>query len=122
MRKGRFSYFDKREAVGFDLYVDAVKKGSLENGTRQAVVIITCEFPIGGTAAAYAFDERQNTAVLLGQVATADWGADWGEGPKSIRVRFANHRLHVEQCANTDCTVKFNTTYALRGGKLVKVH
>ena len=121
MRKGSFSYFDKREAVGFDLYVDSVKEGSLGNGTRQAVVVITCEFPVGGTAAAYAFDERKNSAVLLGQVATANWGVDWGGRPDSIRVRFANQRLYVEQCEDTDCTIKNETSYALRGGKLVKI-
>jgi hypothetical protein len=119
MRKGRFSYFDSKMGAGFDLYVDAVKRGSLKPGTRQAVVVITCEFPVGGTAAAYAFDERQNTAVLLGKVGTANWGPDWGAGAQSIRVRFANSRLYVEQCENTHCTQKSHATYALRGGKFV---
>jgi hypothetical protein len=120
VRKGRFSYFDNREGVGFDLYVDAVKEGSLKAGTRQAVIVMTCEFPVGGTAAAYAFDVRKNAAVLLGEVGTANWGADWGEGPNSIRVRFANQRLYVQQCDDSNCTRKSTNVYRLRAGKLVK--
>lgn len=121
MRKGTFSHFDRRSAVGFDLYVRGVTRGVLQEGTRQAVVVMTCDFPVGGTAAAYAFEERENTAKLLGQVATANWGSDWGAGPDSIRVRFVNRRLYVEQCESTDCTMKSETTYALRGGKLVRL-
>ena len=121
MRKGEFSYFDKSMAVGFDLHVDSVKEGSLASGTRQAVVVLACDFPVGGTAAAYLFDERKNTGVLLGQNATANWGADWGAGPDSIHVRFVNRLLHVEQCKDDDCTSTTRTKYHLRGGKLEKV-
>jgi len=118
MRRGSFSYFDEKMGTGFDLGVRLVKEGSLKAGTRQAVVVIACDFPVGGTAAAYAFDERGNTAVLLANVATANWGADWGAGPDSIHVRFANHLLYVDQCGSTACDVRKVTTYALRGPKL----
>jgi hypothetical protein len=121
MRHGNFSYFDAKMAAGFDLHVHSVREGSMQNGTRQAVVVLTCDFPVGGTAAAYLFDERKGAAVLLAQVGAADWGADWGQGPDSIHVRFARHRLSVAQCANTGCTTTTVTTYALRAGKLVKV-
>lgn len=121
MRKGEFSYFDKSMAVGFDLHVDSVKEGSLASGTRQAVVVLACDFPVGGTAAAYLFDERKNAAVLLGQVASANWGADWGAGSDSIHVRFANRLLYVQQCKEDDCTAMTRTKYRLRSGKLAKV-
>ena len=121
MRKGSFSYFDAKMAAGFDLHVGAVKEGSLQPGTRQAAVVLACDFPVGGTAAAYLFDERKNGAVLLGRIATADWGADWGAGPSSIRLRFANRLLYVEQCDGTSCAQRALTTYALRRGKLVTV-
>jgi hypothetical protein len=121
VRKGAFHYLDQRAAVGFDIYVDAVKRGVLRDGTRQAVVVLTCEFPVGGTAAAYAFDERGDTAAPLGEVATANWMPDWGEGPSSIRVRFANRLLYVEHCKDDRCTKKVETTYALRRGKLVTI-
>jgi hypothetical protein len=121
MRKGYFSYFDEKMGSGFDLHVDSVKEGSLQNGTRQAVVVLTCDFPVGGTAAAYLFDERKDTAVLLAQVGDANWGGDWGQGPSSIHVSFAKHFLYVDDCKNDDCTMNIVTTYALRGGKLAKV-
>ena len=119
MRRGSFSYFDRKMAAGFELHVDSVSKGSLRDGTRQAVVVLACDFPHGGTAAAYLFDERKDAAVLLARVATADWGGDWGNGPSSIHVRFAHHFLYVDQCKDIDCTLGEATTYALRGGKLV---
>jgi hypothetical protein len=75
MRKGSFSYFDQRMGTGFDLHVTSVTEGSLHTGTSQAVVVVACDFPIGGTAAAYLFDERSDTATFLAQVATANWGA-----------------------------------------------
>jgi hypothetical protein len=112
---------DKATAAGFDIYVDSVKEGTLKPGTRQAVVVMECEFPVGGTAAAYAFDERQTHAVLLRQVGTANWGPDWGAGPSSITIRFAENRLHVEDCADDDCTAKRETTYALKRNKLVQI-
>jgi hypothetical protein len=121
MRRGSFSYFDDKMGTGFDLGVRSVKEGSLKAGTRQAVVVIACDFPIGGTAAAYAFDERGTAAVPLGKVADAAWGGDWGSGPDLIHLRFANHRLYVEQCADNECTRRRSTAYALRGAKLVVV-
>lgn len=121
MRRGSFSYFDAKMGAGFDLHVDSVTKGSMEHGTRQAVVVLACDFPVGGTAAAYLFDERNGGAVLLARIATADWGPDWGAGPSSIRVRFANHRLSVTQCADNGCAKNTVTTYALRAGTLTKV-
>ena len=65
---------DAKMGAGFDLRVDSVKEGSLQSGTRQAVVVLACDFPVGGTAAAYLFDERSDTAVLLAQVGDANWG------------------------------------------------
>jgi hypothetical protein len=121
MRKGSFSYFDGKMGAGFDLHVDAVKEGTLQAGTRQAAVVVACDFPVGGTAAAYLFDERKNGAVLLGRIATADWGPDWGAGPDSIHVRFANRLLYVSQCKDSDCTTSVRSTYALRGRKLKKL-
>jgi hypothetical protein len=121
MRRGSFSYFDEKMAAGFDLHVDSVKEGSLKSGTRQAVVVLACDFPVGGTAAAYLFDERAGGAVLLGRVGEANWGPDWGAGPKSIRVRFAKRFLYVDQCKDTQCAQNVVTTYALRGGRLTKV-
>jgi hypothetical protein len=121
MRKGQFSYFDKKMAAGFDLHVDSVSVGSLQHGTQQAVVIVACDFPIGGTAAAYLFDERKDTAVLLAQVGAANWGGDWGAGPSSIHVRFAKNFLYVDDCKDSECTMNLVTTYALRAGKLKKV-
>jgi hypothetical protein len=121
MRHGSFSYEDKKTGSGFDVYVRSVKKGSLRSGTRQAVVVLACEFRIGGTAAAYLFDERGDAAVLLAQVATANWGGDWGRGPDSIHVRFARSLLYVDQCADDRCATSVVTTYALRGGKLAKL-
>jgi hypothetical protein len=121
MRRGNFSYFDPKMGAGFDLHVAAVTKGSLQAGTRQAVVLLACDFPVGGTSAAYLFDERESGAVLLARVATADWGPDWGQGPNSIHVRFAKHLLHVSQCADNDCKATTATTYSLHGGRLTKV-
>jgi hypothetical protein len=122
MRKGQFSYFDPKMGAGFDLHVDSVATGSLQSGTRQAVVVVACDFPIGGTAAAYLFDERSGGAVLLAQVGAANWGGDWGAGPGSIHVRFAKNFLYVDDCKDSECTLNVVTTYALRGGKLVKVY
>jgi hypothetical protein len=120
MRKGAFSYTPGTD-VGFDLNVNSVKEGSLQSGTRQAVVVIACDFPIGGTAAAYLFDERRDATVLLAQVGAASWGGDWGRGPDSIHLRFANHFLYVDQCQDDPCAKNVVTTYALRRGRLTKV-
>ncbi|HEX3466066.1 MAG TPA: hypothetical protein VHS78_18605 [Candidatus Elarobacter sp.] len=119
MRKGSFSYEDKNMGAGFDLRVRSVQRGSLRAGTRQAVVVIVCDLPLGGGAEAYAFDERPSGAVLLGTIGSTGWGGDWGQGPASMRFRFANHRLTAEQCADNDCVRRKTTTYALRGTKLV---
>src|ERR1700722_2409659 len=88
MDHGYFSYGNKDLGVAFDLQVVSVHEGSLQSGTRQAVVVLECEFPIGGTAAAYVFDERNGKAVQLAHVADANWGGDWGNPPSSIHVRF----------------------------------
>lgn len=121
MRSGQFEYFDKKMAVSFYLHVDSVKEGSMQSGTRQAVVTIACDFPVGGTSATYLFAEHGQTATLLGKVAEADWGADWGQGPDSIHTRFANQRLYVSQCKDNQCTKRATAVYALRAGKLKKI-
>ena len=121
MSKGRFAYYDEKMGQGFDLNVHSVTEGSLAKGTQQAVVVLACDFPIGGTAGAYAFDERKNGAILLSEVATDNWGGDWGRGPDSIHIRFAKQFLYVDACGNDECAMNVVTTYALRGGKLVKV-
>jgi hypothetical protein len=122
MSKGSASYFDEKMGTGFDLYVRNVKTGSLRAGTQQAVVVITCDFPIGGTAEAFAYDIRGNTAALLGEVGGANWGGDWGRGPDSIHISFRNNYLYVDSCKDDDCTTREVRTYALRDGKLVKVY
>jgi hypothetical protein len=122
IRKGSYSYFDQNMGTGFDVSVNSVKQGSLRAGTQQAVVVLACHYPIGGTAGAYAFDIRGDRAVLLGEVGSADWGGDWGAGPSSIHIRFANHFLYVDTCKDTHCETSEVRTYALRGGKLVKVY
>jgi hypothetical protein len=122
MRKGSASYFDEKMGTGFDLYVRNVKTGSLRAGTQQAVVVITCDFPIGGTAEAFAYDIRGNTATLLGEVGGANWGGDWGRGPDSIHITFKNNFLYVDSCKDDDCTTREVRTYALRAGKLAKVY
>ncbi len=121
MRKGAFSYFDKTMGSGFDLHAASAQEGSLAKGTQQAVVVLACDFRIGGTAEAYVFDKRKNSATLLSDVASANWGGDWGRGPDSIHIRFAKTFLYVDACKDDDCTMNVVTTYALRGGKLVKV-
>jgi len=127
MQRGSFSYFDKNMGTGFDLQVESVKEGSLASGTRQAVVVIACDFPVGGTAAAYLFDEgktgadkRNAGAVLLARVGEANWGGDWGAGPDSIKIAFADRVLSITDCADTDCKKEKTVTYRFRAGKLVK--
>lgn len=122
MKKGSYSYFDQKMGAGFDLFVRGVKQGSLHQGTQQAVVVISCDFPIGGTAEALAYDVHGNTAKLLGEVAGANWGGDWGRGPDSIHVTFRNDFLYVDSCKDDECTTREVRTYALRRGKLVKVY
>lgn len=121
MRRGRFTYTDKKMGVDFDVYVHSVKRGSLATGTQQAVVVLACDFPVGGTSAAYVFNEQATTAVRLAQVATGDWGGDWGIGPDSIKIRFANHRLYVRQCRDSECTGTVLSVYTLRNGRLLKL-
>ena len=122
IRKGSYSYFDKNMGTGFDVSVAAVQQGSLLAGTQQAVVVLECDFPIGGTAGAYAYDIHGNTATQLGEVGQATWGGVWGAGAKSLHIRFANNFLYVDSCKNDECTTREVRTYALRGGKLVKVY
>ena len=122
MRKGAFSYFDQKMGAGFDLRVDWVKRGSLAPGTRQAIVVLACDFPVGGTAEAYVFNEGSNSATMLGDVASANWGPDWGAGSDSIHVTFRNRFLYIDACKNDECTANIVTTYVLKKGKLVKVY
>lgn len=119
MRKGEFSYVQKITDVEFILHVDSITQGSLQPGMRQAVVVMACDFPLGGTAAAYVFDERGKNAVLLDPVASANWGADWGCGPDSIKVRFASRVLRVQQCSDSHSRTK-RTNYVLRNGRLIR--
>ena len=120
MRRGMFAYFDPKMGAGFDLHVASIAKGSLADQTRHAVVVLACDFPVGGTAAAYLFEERASGAVLLAKVATAAWGPDWGRGPSSIHARFGKHLLYVSQCADAACARTTVTTYALRAGRVVR--
>ncbi len=122
MSKGAYSYFDQKMGTGFDVFVRGVKLGSLRAGTQQAVVVLSCDFPIGGTAEAFAYDIRGNTAVPLGEVGGANWGGDWGRGPDSIHITFRNNFLYVDSCKDDDCTMREVRTYALRADKLVKVY
>ena len=118
---GSYEYYDTKMGQGFTISVDSIEAGTLSAGTRQAVVTPSCEFPIGGTAAAYLFAVHGNTATLLGKVADANWGGDWGAGPSSIHVSFDNDVLSVAACANDECAMTTFTRYALRGGKLTKL-
>lgn len=122
MKKGTYSYFDQKMGTGFDVSVSNVKLGSLRPGTQQAVVVLACDFPIGGTAEAFAYDIRGNSAQLLGQVGGADWGGDWGQGPDSIHITFRNDYLYVDSCKDDDCTAREVRTYALRAERLVVVN
>lgn len=121
VRAGTFDYFDKKMGAGFTISVKSVTTGSLGAGSRQAVVTLTCDFPVGGTASAYLFDIHGTAATPLGKVADANWGPDWGAGPDSIHVKFLNGTLSVTDCANTDCTKNATTVYALQDGKLTKL-
>ncbi len=122
MRKGAFSYFDQNMGAGFDLRVDAVKRGSLAPGTQQAVIVLVCDFPVGGTAEAYVFSEGASSATMLGDVASANWGPDWGAGPNSIQATFKNRYLYIQACKDTECTATARTIYALKNGRLVKIN
>lgn len=121
IRNGSYSYSDPHTGGEFEVRVDSVKRGSLSADTNQAVVVLLCEFPIGGTSKAYAYDIRGATAVYLGTVAGADWGGDWGCAPFSIKICFANKILYADTCKNNNADDREVTTYALRNGKLVKV-
>lgn len=123
VRKGTYSYFDKKMAAGFDIFVRAVKLGSLHPGTQQAVVLLTCDFPVdGGASQAYLYDIHGDTATLFGSVGYADWGTDWGVGPSAIHIRFANSLLYVDSCNNSDCDTKIVKTFAWRDGKIKQIY
>jgi hypothetical protein len=122
IRKGTYTYFDQKMGTGFDVFVRNVKLGSLHSGTQQAVVVLSCDFPIGGTAEAFAYDIRGSSAVPLAEVGAANWGGDWGKGPDSIHITFRNDFLYVDSCKDDECTMREVRTYALRAGKLVKVY
>jgi hypothetical protein len=122
IEKGEYTYFDQKMGAGFEVFVRNVKQGSLRAGTQQAVVVLSCDFPIGGTAEAFAYDIHGNTAALLGEVGGANWGGDWGRGPDSIHITFKSNFLYVDSCQDDDCTTREVRTYALRDGKLVKVY
>ena len=121
VKKGDFSYWDSQANNGLDVIVEAVHEGSIAPATRQAVVVLTCQLPIGGGAEAYLFDERGNKAILFGKVGDAKWGPDWGSGPQSIVVKFTSGRLDVTSCARPDCETVTQGTYALRSGKLARI-
>lgn len=122
MRKGSFSYFDRTMGAGFDLFVRGVTEGTLVDGQKHAVVVMTCDYPSdGGVAGAYLYAENKTGATYVAQVGDASWGSDWGAGPQSIHLRFQNHFLYVDQCKDTDCTLNVVTTYAIKNGKLTKV-
>jgi len=118
MSRGTYSYYDKHMGQGFTVRVKSVTAGSLGTGTHQAAVILACDFPMGGTAAAYLYDIHGGAATLLGKIATANWSADWGAGPDSIHIGFAHDELSVTACANAACEKNALTRYALRNGKL----
>ncbi|MBV9148629.1 MAG: hypothetical protein JO024_02100 [Candidatus Eremiobacteraeota bacterium] len=122
IRQGKYSYLDKKMTVGFDVYVVTVKEGSLRPGTRQAVVTIGCDFPVGGTSAAYLYDVRGGNAKFVQTVGHADWGGDWGAGPGAIHVRFANRLLYVDSCANDECETSIVRTYAFRGRQIKQIY
>jgi hypothetical protein len=122
MSKGSYSYFDEKMGAGFDVFVKHVELGSLSAGTQQAVVVLACDFPAGGTAQAFAFDIHGDTAQFLGPVGSANWGPDWGRGPDSIHISFKNNLLYVDSCKDDECGMRESRTYELRAGKLVKLH
>lgn len=121
VRNGTFAYTNETMGTAFDVSVSFVQRGSLLPGRQQALVVLACHFPIGGTSTSYVYDVGGTTAVLLGTLPGADWGGDWGSGPSSIHSRFANRFLYVDVCKPPDCKQRVVTTYALRGGKFVRV-
>lgn len=122
MRKGSFSYFDPKMGSGFDLHVADVKRGVLQDGRTYATVVVACDFPVGGTAAAYLYAERNGTASFVAKVGNADWGPDWAAGPDSIHITFAKKFLYVDQCKDNECAFDVVETYAMRNGKLTTVY
>ncbi len=59
---------------------------------------------------------------MLGDVATANWGADWGAGSDSIHITFKNRLLYIDACKDNDCTTNIVTTYTLKNGRFLKVY
>jgi hypothetical protein len=121
IRAGTYSYEDPKMGADFTVKLESVVRGSLRAGTQQAVAVIACDFPMGGTAGAYAYDIRGPKAVLLGEVGDTSWGGDWGAGPDSIHLRFADGFLYADTCSGGGCATRETRTYALRNGKFVKV-
>ena len=121
VRRGHFSYEDEKMGQGFTISVVSVKAGSLSAGTQQAAVMLECEFPMGGTASAYLFDVRGDRAILLGKIADANWGGDWGATPDTVRITLANGVLSVDTCERNGCDKRTITTFALHAGKLTKL-
>ena len=121
VRNGKFSHTDRREASEFPVYVTSVKEGSLHAGTRQAVVTLACDFPVGGTSAAYLYNVHGDAATFVAKAGEANWGGDWGAGPSQIRVRFTQRFLYVDSCGDDDCSTKIVRTYAYRGGRIREV-
>ncbi|MBV9277141.1 MAG: hypothetical protein JOZ97_02795 [Candidatus Eremiobacteraeota bacterium] len=121
LRQGKYHYFDRKMAADFDVYVTAVKEGSLYRGTRQAVVTVGCDFPVGGTSQAYLYNVRGDSATFVRTVGQANWGGDWGAGPSQIHVRFRNHRLYVDSCVGDTCDETVVKTFAYRDGRIKEI-
>ena len=122
MRKGKYTYLDQKMTVSFDVYVTSVKEGSLYSGTRQAVVTVGCNFPVGGTSEAYLYDLRGGEATFVRTVGEANWGGDWGAGPSQIHVRFRNRLLYVDSCDGDPCETSVVKTFASRGGRIKEIY
>lgn len=123
---GSASVVDPKDpSSGFDFRVDQVVEGSLAPGTRQVVVVMECDFPMGGVAAGYLYSITGQSVTLIQQVGVAEWGGDWGVDPSTIHIRFAGNFLYIDRCKVSTYCADHNyvvTTYAVRDGKVVKVY
>lgn len=115
------AWYDRGD-VQFQVSVGSVKYGSLKPGTRQALVMLTCKFPVGSTSALHLYDVGATGPKDLGVLATAD--ADSGYAVDWVYTNFKNGLLYVDRCdwASDACKTSIVTTYALRNGKLTKVY